>query len=188
MKDVRGLLASKHANPATTRMALAKHVEEIVLLPEGEGREIKYRGNWKLLGVRVVPRGRVELPTPAFSGPRSTGELPRHTYNTRFYGKAAALERKNRAFEIPTDREPQRQRSKPKRDPLASSRRSSQDDDPGRIVTSSNRRIRASSPSFSAFPAALTRRPDPRCRPFPSGQSVEPRGRNQSAAAAEGWK
>lgn len=26
----------------------------------------------------MVPRGRVELPTPAFSGPRSTGELPRH--------------------------------------------------------------------------------------------------------------
>jgi hypothetical protein len=25
-----------------------------------------------------VPGGRVELPTPAFSGPRSTGELPRH--------------------------------------------------------------------------------------------------------------
>jgi hypothetical protein len=25
----------------------------------------------------VVPGGRVELPTPAFSGPRSTGELPR---------------------------------------------------------------------------------------------------------------
>jgi hypothetical protein len=26
----------------------------------------------------MVPGGRVELPTPAFSGPRSTGELPRH--------------------------------------------------------------------------------------------------------------
>jgi hypothetical protein len=25
----------------------------------------------------MVPGGRVELPTPAFSGPRSTGELPR---------------------------------------------------------------------------------------------------------------
>src|SRR5579862_2859110 len=29
----------------------------------------------------VVPGGRVELPTPAFSGPRSTGELPRHRWN-----------------------------------------------------------------------------------------------------------
>ena len=26
----------------------------------------------------MVPGGRVELPTPAFSGPRSTDELPRH--------------------------------------------------------------------------------------------------------------
>src|SRR5712692_8980047 len=26
----------------------------------------------------MVPGGRIELPTPAFSGPRSTGELPRH--------------------------------------------------------------------------------------------------------------
>jgi hypothetical protein len=41
---------------------------------------------WICFGVRVfslgclavVPGGRVELPTPAFSGPRSTGELPRH--------------------------------------------------------------------------------------------------------------
>src|ERR1700724_2699389 len=31
-----------------------------------------------LLDEQVVPGGRVELPTPAFSGPRSTGELPRH--------------------------------------------------------------------------------------------------------------
>ena len=31
-----------------------------------------------LLAEAVVPGGRVELPTPAFSGPRSTGELPRH--------------------------------------------------------------------------------------------------------------
>jgi hypothetical protein len=30
-----------------------------------------------LLDESVVPGGRVELPTPAFSGPRSTGELPR---------------------------------------------------------------------------------------------------------------
>jgi hypothetical protein len=46
--------------------------------------------------ILMVPRGRVELPTPAFSGPRSTGELPRHRYNTRFYGKAGILESKNR--------------------------------------------------------------------------------------------
>jgi VWFA-related protein len=33
-----------------------------------------------------VPRGRVELPTPAFSGPRSTGELPRHRTFSDFTG------------------------------------------------------------------------------------------------------
>jgi hypothetical protein len=44
----------------------------------------------------MVPRGRVELPTPAFSGPRSTGELPRHRNNERFYGKAARVGRGNR--------------------------------------------------------------------------------------------
>src|ERR1017187_2504654 len=37
-------------------------------------------------GREMVPRGRVELPTPAFSGPRSTGELPRHREQT-FYAK-----------------------------------------------------------------------------------------------------
>ena len=31
----------------------------------------------------MVPGGRVELPTPAFSGPRSTGELPRHRRNPK---------------------------------------------------------------------------------------------------------
>src|SRR5271169_2504042 len=45
--------------------------------------------------MEVVPRGRVELPTPAFSGPRSTGELPRHRHNQRFYGISAAQESKN---------------------------------------------------------------------------------------------
>src|SRR5438445_12238724 len=33
--------------------------------------------------IRMVPGGRVELPTPAFSGPRSTGELPRHRKNSK---------------------------------------------------------------------------------------------------------
>ena len=37
----------------------------------------------------VVPGGRIELPTPAFSGPRSTGELPRHRHKRRFYGACA---------------------------------------------------------------------------------------------------
>ncbi len=37
----------------------------------------------------MVPGGRIELPTPAFSGPRSTGELPRHRHKRRFYGARA---------------------------------------------------------------------------------------------------
>ena len=42
-----------------------------------------------------MPRGRIELPTPAFSGPRSTDELPRHGDNQRFYGKDAKVKREN---------------------------------------------------------------------------------------------
>src|ERR1700680_247652 len=33
--------------------------------------------------MRMVPGGRVELPTRAFAGPRSTGELPRHRKNPK---------------------------------------------------------------------------------------------------------
>ena len=45
-------------------------------------------GEWNLCwavipAIRMVPGGRVELPTPAFSGPRSTGELPRHRGNSK---------------------------------------------------------------------------------------------------------
>jgi hypothetical protein len=42
-----------------------------------------------------VPRARIGLATPAFSGPRSTNELPRHGSSLRFYGKVAALKREN---------------------------------------------------------------------------------------------
>ena len=40
---------------------------------------------------QMVAGGRVELPTPAFSGPRSTGELPRHRGSQRFYGRVAGV-------------------------------------------------------------------------------------------------
>src|SRR5271168_3139796 len=57
-------------------------------------REIaRYSGG----AVEVVPRGRVELPTPAFSGPRSTGELPRHFGIKGFYGKQREQKRENGA-------------------------------------------------------------------------------------------
>ena len=39
----------------------------------------------------MVPGGRVELPTPAFSGPRSTGELPRHRGSQGFYGRVTGV-------------------------------------------------------------------------------------------------
>ena len=42
-----------------------------------------------------MPRARIGLATPAFSGPRSTNELPRHGSNLRFYGKEVALKREN---------------------------------------------------------------------------------------------
>jgi hypothetical protein len=78
--DLRALLSSGD-NVLATRMELAKHVKEIVMLPGKEAGEIKYTGNWDLLGDCAegsVPRARIGLATPAFSGPRSTGELPRH--------------------------------------------------------------------------------------------------------------
>ncbi|HTW22057.1 MAG TPA: hypothetical protein VMD78_00560 [Candidatus Baltobacteraceae bacterium] len=49
MGDIRKLL-SEHASPIAVRMALAKHVDEIRLLPDDDGKEIKYWGSWKLLG------------------------------------------------------------------------------------------------------------------------------------------
>ena len=45
-----------------------------------------------------MPRARIGLATPAFSGPRSTNELPRHGNDLRFYGKAATLKRENGVF------------------------------------------------------------------------------------------
>jgi hypothetical protein len=61
------------------RAEIAKHVEKITLTPEG--RTYIASGSWDLLGgvaVRMVPGARIELATPAFSGRRSTNELPRH--------------------------------------------------------------------------------------------------------------
>jgi hypothetical protein len=46
--DIRGLLAGKHANTFRVRQELARHIDSITLLPEGES--IRYKGQWKLLG------------------------------------------------------------------------------------------------------------------------------------------
>jgi hypothetical protein len=43
----------------------------------------------------MVPRARIGLATPAFSGPRSTGELPRHRCVKRFYGKFGGVTNEN---------------------------------------------------------------------------------------------
>jgi hypothetical protein len=48
--DISDLLADEHGNLMATRMALAKHVKEIVLSPGGEGKQIKYSETWRLLG------------------------------------------------------------------------------------------------------------------------------------------
>lgn len=48
VSDIRELLAGKHSQPAVVRQELFRHIDAITLLPEGE--EIRYKGNWKLLG------------------------------------------------------------------------------------------------------------------------------------------
>ena len=50
LKDIRALVAGKYGNPAAVRAELARHIESITLLPEGDGRQIRYKGSWKLLG------------------------------------------------------------------------------------------------------------------------------------------
>ena len=53
-------------------------LEKIILTPDG--RAYVASGSWNLLGgvaVTMVPGARIELATPAFSGRRSTNELPR---------------------------------------------------------------------------------------------------------------
>jgi hypothetical protein len=66
--------------PRIARAEIAQHVERITLTPEG--RMYIASGTWNLLGsvaVTMVPGARIELATPAFSGRRSTTELPRHS-------------------------------------------------------------------------------------------------------------
>ena len=45
--------------------------------------------------VGMVPRARIGLATPAFSGPRSTGELPRHRWVEQFYGNSCGVTNEN---------------------------------------------------------------------------------------------
>jgi hypothetical protein len=79
LRDLSGLL-EREARIA--REEIAKHVRKITLRPAF--RSYVATGIWDWLGVlgsaatMVVPGARIELATPAFSGRRSTSELPRH--------------------------------------------------------------------------------------------------------------
>jgi site-specific DNA recombinase len=86
MNDTRRFVESRvgqlqsllNADPRIARAEIAKHVEKITLTPEG--RVYIASGDWNLLAsaaVTMVPGARIELATPAFSGRRSTNELPR---------------------------------------------------------------------------------------------------------------
>jgi hypothetical protein len=79
---LRDLSALWGGEPRIAREEIAKHVQKIRLKPML--RTYIATGTWDWLGVldgaaaMVVPGARIELATPAFSGRRSTSELPRH--------------------------------------------------------------------------------------------------------------
>ena len=78
---VRNLSALWDGEPRIAREEIAKHMQKITLRPMF--RTYIATGIWDWLGVlagaatMVVPGARIELATPAFSGRRSTNELPR---------------------------------------------------------------------------------------------------------------
>jgi hypothetical protein len=86
--------------PRLVRAAIAQHVPKITLKPAGEiyiasgvwdwlgstwiacnsHKKHETSGDSRNAAVRMVPGARIELATPAFSGRRSTSELPRHKW------------------------------------------------------------------------------------------------------------
>ena len=44
------LSAGKHANTAIVKQEPRRRIDEITLLPEGDGAMIRYKGKWALLG------------------------------------------------------------------------------------------------------------------------------------------
>ena len=89
--DLREFVARKatdlgeilRADVTSARRALAKHVQKLVLTPQEipDGPVFEVSGDVDLFGgdpcvVQMVARDGFEPPTPAFSGPRSTPELP----------------------------------------------------------------------------------------------------------------
>jgi hypothetical protein len=55
MGDIRELISGKHANTFRVRQELARHIDSIKLLPDGDA--IRYKGQWKLLGSRECAEG-----------------------------------------------------------------------------------------------------------------------------------
>jgi site-specific DNA recombinase len=53
--DIRELLSGKHSNTFAVRQELARHVDSITLLPDGDA--IRYKGKWKLLRDRDGAEG-----------------------------------------------------------------------------------------------------------------------------------
>jgi hypothetical protein len=78
---LRSLSSLWEGEPRIAREEIAKHVRKITLRPML--RTCVATGVWDWLGglepaaTMVVPGARIELATPAFSGRRSTNELPR---------------------------------------------------------------------------------------------------------------
>jgi site-specific DNA recombinase len=53
--DIRQLLTGKHSNTLGVRQELARHIDSITPMPDGDG--IRYKGEWKLLGNRDGAEG-----------------------------------------------------------------------------------------------------------------------------------
>jgi site-specific DNA recombinase len=93
--QVASLSALWEGEPRIAREEIAKHVGKIKLQPML--RTYIATGVWDWLGVlgtaaaMMVPGARIELATPAFSGRRSTTELPRHMWCRNCMGCGATV-------------------------------------------------------------------------------------------------
>ena len=76
LRDLRGLPGR---DVTVARSALSNHIDKIEMGADGKVY-VAGGGNCNFLGndLGMVPGARIELATPAFSGRRSTTELPRH--------------------------------------------------------------------------------------------------------------
>ena len=90
LKDLRGVL---DGDVTVTRAGMLKRVEKIEMGANGKASVAS--GNWNFIGsyLGMVPGARIELATPAFSGRRSTTELPRQLWfrNCRVCGAIVSI-------------------------------------------------------------------------------------------------